>query len=150
MYSNVAPVATFHHDTKKVWVLRHMAAADPGPAHRPRSEYAEKSEQWDKPCRALSCNSTDRRIVVFCSEKSESLLERECPSRGTEHRGESQCQARVSQTQGDDTAQLTQTSQISSWASMSFWRQWSHHDSSCSRTRLQFDVTNPNHAWPSC
>ena len=36
---------------------------------------------------------------------SDSLLERECPSRGTEDRGESQCQAGVSQTKGDDTAQ---------------------------------------------
>ena len=34
---------------------------------------------------------------------SESLLERECPSLGTEDLGESQCQAGVSQTYDDDT-----------------------------------------------
>ena len=112
------------------------------------STQTSQSSETSRAEHYLVPNSTSRRIVVFCSEKSESLLERECPSRGTEHRGESQCQASVSQTQGDDTAQLTQTSQISSWASMSFWRQWSHHDSSCYRTRLQFDVTNPNHACP--
>ena len=49
MYGNVAPVATFHHDTKKVSVLHHMAAADPSPATRPRSENAEKSQQGEEP-----------------------------------------------------------------------------------------------------